>query len=215
MSTARQSRAARALLGWTQETLADKARISLTALKRLESENVPQCVHPAAPPFLSDNPFRVGPFSAVTLVAADCVGAFSLARSAPCGRTASAGIYGMIKSERHHWWPECVSRHWADANGNTHLLRHDGETICTPPKNLGVIRNGHIIKFSGNPAIGDPWDESYEGEFQQDDNNFPEIIDWLNTLDRCDPPFERTFKSRILPQPVDSERLSVQTQSDD
>jgi transcriptional regulator with XRE-family HTH domain len=27
------------LLGWTQETLADKARISLTALKRLESEN--------------------------------------------------------------------------------------------------------------------------------------------------------------------------------
>ncbi|UXT20421.1 hypothetical protein FY140_06710 [Agrobacterium tumefaciens] len=39
MITARQSRAARALLGWTQETLADEARISLTALKRLESEN--------------------------------------------------------------------------------------------------------------------------------------------------------------------------------
>jgi transcriptional regulator with XRE-family HTH domain len=38
MITARQSRAARALLGWTQETLADRARISLTALKRLESE---------------------------------------------------------------------------------------------------------------------------------------------------------------------------------
>ena len=37
MITARQSRAARALLGWTQETLADKAQISLTALKRLES----------------------------------------------------------------------------------------------------------------------------------------------------------------------------------
>ena len=39
MITARQSRAARALLGWTQETLADKARIALTALKRLESAN--------------------------------------------------------------------------------------------------------------------------------------------------------------------------------
>ena len=39
MNTARQSRAARALLGWTQETLADAARISLTALKRLESES--------------------------------------------------------------------------------------------------------------------------------------------------------------------------------
>ncbi len=39
MITARQSRAARALLGWNQETLADKALISLTALKRVESEN--------------------------------------------------------------------------------------------------------------------------------------------------------------------------------
>lgn len=39
MIPSRQSRAARALLGWTQETLADKARVALTALKRLESEN--------------------------------------------------------------------------------------------------------------------------------------------------------------------------------
>ena len=39
MITARQSRAARALLGWNQETLADKAQVSLTALKRLESRN--------------------------------------------------------------------------------------------------------------------------------------------------------------------------------
>jgi transcriptional regulator with XRE-family HTH domain len=38
MITARQSRAARVLLGWKQETLADKAQVSLTALKRLESE---------------------------------------------------------------------------------------------------------------------------------------------------------------------------------
>ncbi len=37
MITARQSRAARALLGWNQETLADKAQVSFTALKRLES----------------------------------------------------------------------------------------------------------------------------------------------------------------------------------
>lgn len=39
MITARQSRAARALLGWKQETLADTAQVSLTALRRLESEN--------------------------------------------------------------------------------------------------------------------------------------------------------------------------------
>lgn len=39
MITARQSRAARALLGWNQETLADRALVSLTALKRVESES--------------------------------------------------------------------------------------------------------------------------------------------------------------------------------
>ncbi len=39
MITSRQVRAARALLYWTQETLADKAVVALTALKRLESES--------------------------------------------------------------------------------------------------------------------------------------------------------------------------------
>lgn len=39
MITSRQVRAARALLGWTQEMLADKALVALTALKRLESAN--------------------------------------------------------------------------------------------------------------------------------------------------------------------------------
>jgi DNA-binding XRE family transcriptional regulator len=39
MVTSRQVRAARALLGWTQEMLADKALVALTALKRLESES--------------------------------------------------------------------------------------------------------------------------------------------------------------------------------
>ena len=39
MITSRQGRAARALLNWTQETLADEALVALTALKRLESAN--------------------------------------------------------------------------------------------------------------------------------------------------------------------------------
>ena len=38
MITGRQVRAARALLGWKQETLADYAQVALTALKRFESE---------------------------------------------------------------------------------------------------------------------------------------------------------------------------------
>ncbi|MGE4483219.1 XRE family transcriptional regulator [Acidocella sp.] len=38
MITSRQVRAARALLNWKQEMLAEKAVVALTALKRLESE---------------------------------------------------------------------------------------------------------------------------------------------------------------------------------
>ena len=38
MITSRQVRAARALLGWTQEGLADRALVALTALKRLEAD---------------------------------------------------------------------------------------------------------------------------------------------------------------------------------
>lgn len=42
MITGRQVRAARALLNWKQEMLAEKALVALTALKRLESErNLP------------------------------------------------------------------------------------------------------------------------------------------------------------------------------
>jgi transcriptional regulator with XRE-family HTH domain len=40
MVTSRQVRAARALLGWTQELLADKALVALPALKRLESDRL-------------------------------------------------------------------------------------------------------------------------------------------------------------------------------
>ena len=40
MITSRQVRAARALLGWSQEVLADKALVALTALKRLESDRL-------------------------------------------------------------------------------------------------------------------------------------------------------------------------------
>jgi len=38
MITSGQVRAARALLGWTQEKLADRAVVALTALKRLEAD---------------------------------------------------------------------------------------------------------------------------------------------------------------------------------
>jgi hypothetical protein len=43
MITGRRVRAARALLNWTQDMLAEKAFVALTALKRVESERGLRC----------------------------------------------------------------------------------------------------------------------------------------------------------------------------
>jgi hypothetical protein len=78
-------------------------------------------------------------------------------------------------------------------------MRPDGETTCTTPNNFGVIGNGHFIKFGSDPTEPTSWDENFEPEFQRADDNFPAVIDWLDTLDRAGPPFERLIKDRIKP----------------
>ncbi|PIW25942.1 MAG: hypothetical protein COW30_17645 [Rhodospirillales bacterium CG15_BIG_FIL_POST_REV_8_21_14_020_66_15] len=89
-----------------------------------------------------------------------------------------------IKSERHHWWPECVSNFWGDDNGMVHWILPDGTVKGPmPPKNLGVIGNGHHIKFAYNGA-NSPWDECFEPAFHEADTNFPAVINWLDSLAR-------------------------------
>lgn len=107
-----------------------------------------------------------------------------------------------LKSERHHWWPECVSKYWADDGGGLHWLLPSLEVRRSTPSNFGVIGNGHHIKLGDDPEIGSVWDESYEAEFSTADGNFPGIIDWLDSLNRCDPPFEALIAKRIQHQTV-------------
>lgn len=114
-----------------------------------------------------------------------------------------------LKSERHHWWPECVSEHWADGEGGVNWLLPDGKIRRSTPNNFGVIGNGHLIKLGDDPVIGSCWDASFESEFQTADSNFPAVMDWLNSLDRCDPPFERPVRSRIRPQPVENDQFAM------
>jgi hypothetical protein len=112
-----------------------------------------------------------------------------------------------LKSERHHWWPECVSQHWADSEGGVHWLLPSGEVRRAAPRNFGVIGNGHLIKLGDNPVVGSVWDTSFEAEFQRADDNFPKVIEWLNSLDRCDPPFERPIRTRIVPVTADDHQF--------
>ena len=101
----------------------------------------------------------------------------------------------ILKSERHHWWPEVLSHYWADSEGCAHWIDPTGRVKRMPPKNLGVIGNGHHIKF-GNDGESTVWDESFEQTFSVADSNFPRIIDWLTSLRReilFDIPLDRRF----------------------
>lgn len=119
-----------------------------------------------------------------------------------------ADSMAKVKSERHHWWPECVSQYWADSEGGVHWLLPSGEVRRATPNNFGVIGNGHLIKLGNDPTVGSGWDTSFEPEFQKADNNFPKIIEWLNSLYRCDPPFERSVSSRLVVNPVVDEQFA-------
>ena len=55
--------------------------------------------------------------------------------------------HGIKKSERHHWLPVCVSKHWKNKDGNVHWILPNGEVKVAPPKNFGCIGNGHYIKL--------------------------------------------------------------------
>ncbi|QNO25494.1 hypothetical protein EEB18_011810 [Sphingopyxis sp. OPL5] len=103
-----------------------------------------------------------------------------------------------IKSAGHHWWPECVSEHWADDDGGVTWLLPDNSVRKSVPKNFGLIGNGHTIKIGENPSEVTPWDTSFEAEFQVADDNFPSVIDWLYRLDRCYPPFSDAAEERIV-----------------
>lgn len=117
----------------------------------------------------------------------------------------------MLKSEKHHWWPECVSKHWAGQDGKTGWLKPDGSCIRVPPAKLGVIKNGHHIKFSDREQ-GSAWDQSFERVFDKADSNFPNLLRWLNSLERRDISEASSLRERFLPQPSTDEQLLWMTE---
>jgi len=116
-----------------------------------------------------------------------------------------------LKSERHHWWPRCVSKHWADTEGFAHWITPDGTCKRVPPAQLAMIGNGHHIKLSRNPADSSPWDMSFEREFDLADGNFPSVIAWLNTL-TSQKLFNLQLRERFLPQPCTDDQLKILTE---
>lgn len=112
-----------------------------------------------------------------------------------------------LKSERHHWWPETVSEFWKNSQGGVHWLRPDGSEKVLPAKQLGVIGNGHHIKFSSNPNEETVWDESFEGHFDTADSNFKYVIEWLEALPRKKR--EGRLEERFDPFPAPDNKIAL------
>lgn len=121
--------------------------------------------------------------------------------------TSSGAPTRKHKPQRHHWWPECVSMRWADADGYVNWLLPNGEARRAPPKKFGAIRNGHLIQLSRLPGEETVWDENFEHEFDRADGAFPSLIDWLETLDRSASAPSMKDHSRFRPQPADEAQL--------
>ena len=116
-----------------------------------------------------------------------------------------------LKSEGHHWWPRCVSAHWAAEDGTTGWIKPDGSCIRVPPKNLGQINNAHHIKLGGNPSDSTHWDTSFEDEFDTADNKFPAVISWLKSLKHEFTP-NRELRDRFLAQSATDDQLRLLTE---
>lgn len=116
-----------------------------------------------------------------------------------------------LKSERHHWWPRCVSKHWQNEEGFTNFMDPEGSSRRAPPAKLGMIGNGHHIKFGTDPSQGSPWDTSFEGEFDIADSEFPNLICWLEALARAEC-FRNPLTHRFLAQSCTDEQLTKLTE---
>lgn len=114
-----------------------------------------------------------------------------------------------LKSERHHWWPECISKLWVDDEGFVSQMMPDGKIQRLKPKNVGVIGNGHHIRLGSDATEESPWDETFEPVFNKPDSTFPALIAWLETLERCDPPFEREVTGRLFRQVSSDEQFQT------
>ncbi|HIH8281402.1 DUF4238 domain-containing protein [Escherichia coli] len=87
-----------------------------------------------------------------------------------------------IKSEKHHWWPQTIAKHWKNSRGFINRVNTKGENTEVKPKSLAVIKNAHIIKFSNNPEKRTCFDQNFECFFDKADNNSNAIIKLLSEI---------------------------------
>jgi hypothetical protein len=110
------------------------------------------------------------------------------------------------KNERHHWWPQALSKFWADDSKLVHRLEPDGKVLRSPPKSFGAIRNDNNITYKNSPTV---WDMSFEKVYAKADDGFPWLIEWLKTCTSGIAAKEGAFPKRLTPLSAEPKRLDM------
>lgn len=114
-----------------------------------------------------------------------------------------------LKSEKHHWWPRCVSNHWVADDGKVARIDPTGRIVRSNPENFGVISNGHHIKLDHANDQPTVWDTSFEREFDRADGGFPGLIEWLSSLVHP----HNARHGRFAEQPAEDHQITTLTES--
>lgn len=117
-----------------------------------------------------------------------------------------------LRDERHHWWPICVSRHWAAEDGSVGIIAPDGSVKRVGHEKLGVIVNGH--QGMNRDLLGGKGLEggfTFERQFDRADNAFPAVLKWVEGLDRTLIRCSR-LEERFVPQPASDDDLAALTE---
>lgn len=84
----------------------------------------------------------------------------------------------LILGENHHWWPKGLSKSWCLADRRIMSVRANGYRKPYAPKAIGRISDGHNLLRGGS------WNDTFESLFDQPDNDFPKVVEWLHGLFR-------------------------------
>lgn len=92
----------------------------------------------------------------------------------------------MNEPKRHHWWPECQSKYWADASGLLYATRGDGTNFRSTPENIGV--EGQLYTRFGPDGSKDVQIEKWFGE--EIEHPFASVFeDFISLAPICRSPF--------------------------
>ena len=78
----------------------------------------------------------------------------------------------------------------------------DGKKVSSPRSNFGAIGNAHHIKFGEN----NPWNSTFEPVFDRADTEFPDLANWLMTLEANTTSPNAPFQDRFMAQALSRER---------